>query len=77
MPAIDQTSLIWLLLTFSSCRPFPAQVNFTCATVQIAIDGNLAHPHVLLAGSAQLQPQLKCTIAHSQWPADIGKVRKV
>jgi hypothetical protein len=40
MPAIHQKSLVWLLSTF------PTSPSKT--TIQIAIDGNRGHPHLLL-----------------------------
>jgi hypothetical protein len=47
MPAIDQKSLVWLLLTLSTNNP-------SKTTIQIAIDGNVKHPHLRLAGPAKL-----------------------
>jgi hypothetical protein len=46
MPAIHRKSLVWLLSTYSTS---PSKT-----TIQIAIDGNLGHPHLLFAGSSKL-----------------------
>jgi hypothetical protein len=43
MPAIHQKALVWLLLTFSTS---PSKT-----TIQIAIDSNPEHLHILLDGS--------------------------
>jgi hypothetical protein len=48
MPAIRRKSLVFGLLTFSTwCT------SLSKTTIQIAIDSNLGHSHLLLAGSAK------------------------
>jgi hypothetical protein len=56
MPAISQETLVWLLLNFSTS---PSKT-----TIQIAIDSNLGHPHLLcrvlkLSGGGGVTPGLQ------------------
>jgi hypothetical protein len=66
MPAIHQKSLVWLILTFSTS---PSKT-----TIQIAIHGELQHPHLLLAGSAKL---LGSNMSQSVLSGDIATHRYI
>jgi hypothetical protein len=63
MPAIDQNSLVWLLLTFST--------SSSITTIWNAVDGNLEHPHLLLAGALLV---CNCIVVCCGFVSAVGRV---